>query len=538
MGVKSNVLAVGLCIGLGTAVAAAPATDEEAPGKHGGTLTYVIPADAPPSFDGHREGTFATLHATAPFYSVLIRVNPENPSSTTDFVCDLCTEVPQPTDGGKTYTFKIRDGVKFHDGSPLTAADVVKSWQMIIDPPKGMLSPRQSWYDMVETVEAPDPKTVIFRLKFATTAFLPALADPFTFIYKKEILDQDPRWYEKNILGSGPFKFVEYETGQAIKGVRNPDYYRKGLPYLDGFTGIYADKQAVRVDAIRADRAAMEFRGLPPATRDELVKALGDKLVVQESDWNCGSFVHINHQKKPFDDVRVRRALTLAIDRWHGAPALSKIANVRTVGGIVFPGSPLAATKEELEQIAGFSPDIAKSRAEAKRLLKEAGAENLSFEFLNRGVDQPYKYVGTWLVDEWSKIGVQAKQRVLPTGPLLEAERSGNFEVALGANCHGVPNPLLDVQAYLPSSIYSANYGYYEDQHEVDLYGKLLRETDLAKQRALMREFEKYVIDDQAHEIWVVWWYRIIPHRSYVKGWKISPSHFINQDLATVWLDK
>ena len=87
--------------------------------KRGGTLTYMIPADAPPSFDGHREATFATVHSAAPFYSVLIRVNPENPSSTTDFVCDLCTEMPQPTDDGKTYTFKIRDGVKFHDGSPL-----------------------------------------------------------------------------------------------------------------------------------------------------------------------------------------------------------------------------------------------------------------------------------------------------------------------------------------------------------------------------------------------------------------------------------
>src|SRR5262249_21733230 len=89
--------------------------------------------------------SFATLHAAAPFYSVLIRVNPENPSSTTDFVCDLCTEMPQPTDGGKTYTFKIREGVKFHDGSPLTAADVAKSWQMIIDPPKAVLSVRQSF---------------------------------------------------------------------------------------------------------------------------------------------------------------------------------------------------------------------------------------------------------------------------------------------------------------------------------------------------------------------------------------------------------
>jgi peptide/nickel transport system substrate-binding protein len=120
---------------LGISVAAlAAAPGEEEAGKRGGTFTYVIPADAPASFDGHREGSFATLHSAAPFYSVLIRINPENPSSTTDFVCDLCTEMPQPTDDGKTYTFKIRDGVKFHDGSPLTASDVAKSWQMIIDP--------------------------------------------------------------------------------------------------------------------------------------------------------------------------------------------------------------------------------------------------------------------------------------------------------------------------------------------------------------------------------------------------------------------
>src|SRR5580693_866426 len=126
--------------------AAAPATADEAP-KYGGILTFMIPADAPPSFDAHREGTFATMHSAAPFYSVLIRVDPNNPSSTTDFVCDLCTEMPQPTDGGKTYTFKIRDGVKFHDGSPLTAADVAASWDEIIHPPEGVLSPRQNWYE-------------------------------------------------------------------------------------------------------------------------------------------------------------------------------------------------------------------------------------------------------------------------------------------------------------------------------------------------------------------------------------------------------
>ena len=512
-----------------------PAAGAETP-KRGGTLTYMIPADAPPSFDAHREVTYATIHTAAPFYSTLIRINPYNPSSTTDFVCDLCSEMPQPTDDGKTYTFRIREGVKWHDGSPLSAEDVLASWNKIIDPPEGLTSARQSFFMMVDKVEAPDPTTVIFRLKFATSAFLPALADPYNWIYKKAVLDKDPRWYEKNIMGSGPFKFASYETGQSIKGVKNPDYYHKGLPYLDGFTGIYADKQAVRVEAIRGDRAAIEFRGLPPAARDELVGALGDKITVQQSDWNCGSFIEPNHKRKPFDDARVRRALSLAIDRWRGAPDIAKIANVHTVGGIVFPGSPLAATEQELHEVAGFWRDIEKSRTEARRLLKEAGAEGLSFELLNRNIDQPYKYNATWAIDEWSKIGVKVTQRVAQTGPWFEAMRSGNFDIVLAGNCQAVVNPLLDVQRYLPN--YAANYGQYEDQPAIDLYDKMLRETDATKQRALMRAFEKHVLDVQAHQIFLLWWYRTVPHHSYVKGWKVSPSHYLNQDLATIWLDK
>src|SRR5947207_4278543 len=524
--------------GIGAALAVIAATRlpaKETP-KRGGVLTFLIPADAPPSFDGHRENTFATVHSVAPFYSMLIRVNPENPSSTTDFVCDLCTEMPKPTNEGRTYTFTIRQGVKFHDGSPLTAEDVAASWNKIVFPPEGVISARGAGYAaMIDKIEVTGP-AVVFRLKRPTAAFLPALADPFAFIYRKAVLDKDPHWYEKNVLGSGPFKLEAIETGQSIKGVRNPDYYHPGLPYLDGFVGIYADKQAVRVAALRSDRAAIEFRGFPPSVRDELVGALGDRITVQESDWNCGSLIEPNHKRKPFDDARVRRALTLAIDRWRGAPELAKIANVHTVGGIVFPGTPLAATTEELHEIAGYFRDIEKSRAEAKRLLKEAGAEGLSFELLNRNIDQPYKYNGTWVIDEWRKIGLNVTQRVAPTGPWFEAMRSGNFEVTLVGNCQNVVNPLLDVQRYLPT--YGANYGQFEDRQASDLYDRMLRETDFAKQRALMRTFEKYVLDVQAHEMFLLWWYRMVPHHSYVKGWKISPSHYLNQDLATVWLDR
>ena len=514
-----------------------PAVAEEAP-KHGGILTYMIPADAPPSLDAHRETTFATVHATAPFYSVLIRINPQNPSSQTDYVCDLCTAMPVPTDDGKHYTFRIRDGVKWHDGSALSANDVAARWQASVHPGPGLSSAREAYFVMVDSVTAPDPSTVVFRLKFATSAFLPALADPFAYIYKQDVLERDPHWYEKNVMGSGPFKFVDYQIGQSIKGVRNPDYYQKDLPYLDGFTAIFAAKQSVRIDAMRADRAAMEFRGMPPSARDQLIKELGDQVTVQTGDWNCVNMITPNHKKKPFDDVRVRRALILAIDQWHGAAPLSKIANVHTVGGIVFPGSPLAATRDELEKIPGYWPDIEKSRAEAKRLLKEAGAEGLTFELLNRNVDQPYKYIATWVIDEWSKIGLHVTQRVLPTGPFFDALRNNTFDVTVDFNCQGLVNPLMDVGKFLPHSVYTENYGNYDDQIDIDLYDALLHETDPVQQRVRMRAYETYVLDTQAHMFVMPWWERIVPMRSYVKGWKISPSHYVNQDLATIWLDK
>lgn len=506
--------------------------------KKGGILTFMIPSEAPPSFDSHRENTYATIHMVAPFYSVLIRINPDNPASPSDFRCDLCTEMPTPTDDGKTYTFKLRSGVKFHDGTALTSADVVASWNKIVFPPQGVTSARVGIYTMIESITAPDASTVVFKLKRATTTFLPALADPYSVIYPKAKLDEDPRWFEKNILGSGPFRMTGYEIGQSIKGERNPDYYHPGQPYLDGFTAILTPRQSVRVDAIRADRAVAEFRGLPPSARDQLVKELGNEINIQEGDWNCGNIITFNHAKKPFDDVRVRRAMALAVDQWRGAPPLSKIATVNTVGGVVFPSSPLAATKEELQQIAGYWPDIEKARAEARRLLKEAGAEGLQFELLNRNVDQPYKFVGTWLIDEWRKIGLRAEQKVVTTAGWFSNMRAGTFDVVVEANCQSMVNPVLDVQKYLPRSVSQENYGNFEDPKQIEIYNRMAAETDPAKQRVLMREFERHTLDTEVHALMTLWWHRIVPIRSYVKGWKIGPSHYLNQDLANIWLDK
>ena len=528
----SFAIAASMAIGLSTGSAMAQ--------KSGGILKFVIPSN-PPSADGHRETTFGTIHPFAQFYSTLIRINPDNPSSTTDFKCDLCVgDVPKPTNDGKKYTFKIRNDVKFHDGSKLTAQDIKATFDRIVNPPEGILSARKAYFGMVDKITAPDDSTIVFDLKYPSGAFIPAVAMPYNFVYSKNLLDKDQKYYEKNVMGSGPFKFVEWQPGAFIKAERNPDYYVKGRPYLDGTEAIFASKQSVNVQAIRGDRAYIQFRGFPPKSRDDLVEALGDKITVQESDWNCVLIVTPNHKVKPFDDARVRRALTLGIDRWAGSEYLSKIAIVKTVGGVVFPGHPLAANKEELEAIPGFGRDINKSRAEAKRLLKEAGVpEGFTFELHNRGVDQPYKIVGTWLIDQWRQIGLNVTQRVQPTGPFYATLRQKkDFDVSMDFNCQSIVNPLLDVSKFLSSDVSGSSNGNYIDREVDKLFDQMNQSGDEAEQRRIMRAFEKRVLDEQALAFPTLWWYRIMPHRSKVKGWKISPSHYLNLDFSNVWLEE
>jgi len=318
-------LALSFAIGAGLVLGAGGAAKAQ---KSGGILNFVVGSKIP-SYDLHRETTFGVIHPIRPFYSLLIRVNPDNPSSPTDFVCDLCEgSVPTGEDGFTKYTFKIRTGVKFHDGTPLTAADIVATYKKIIFPPEGIPSARKAFFKMVESVSAPNDTTVVFKLKFPSGSFIPAVATPFNIVMSKKDLARTKdskgekingyNWHKKNINGTGAFTFVQHQPGSFVEGKKYAGYHFKGKPYLDGFKAIAAPKMAIRLNAIRGDRAAIEFRGFPPKARDDLVKALGDKITVQESDWNCALFYTPNQERKPFGDVRVRQALSLAVDRGAG----------------------------------------------------------------------------------------------------------------------------------------------------------------------------------------------------------------------------
>jgi len=504
--------------------------------KYGGELIFPVSSE-PPSYDGHREETSGLVHSIAPFYNTLLRVDPNDPSGTKPYP-SIAESWTQSADG-KVYTFKIRGGVKFHDGSTLTSRDVKASYDKIIFPPEGVGSSRKGQYAVVESVSAPDDGTVVFRLKHPSGSFIASLLSPYNFIYNADILAKDMHWYEKNIMGTGPFVFVEHVKGSRVVGKKNPNYWDKGKPYLDGFRAIFIRSSFAQVAAVRSERAHIQFRGFTPADRDSLKAALGDKIHVQESPWDCILMVAINHEKKPFDDPRVRRAMSLALDRYQASEALSKIAIVKMVAGVQVPGTPYATPPAELEKVAGYWRDINKSRAEARRLLREAGvADGFSFTFKNRGTPMPYEPVAIWLINQWRQVGLNVKQEVIEPAAYSTPLRSGDFQVAMDFQCGYIVEPDFDMYKFLSKDRNPANHGRYTDRVLDDLYDRQNQAANDEERKKYIRAFEKRLLDEEAHYLMTLQWQRIIPHNAKVKGWTITPSHYLNNTLDVVWLDQ
>jgi peptide/nickel transport system substrate-binding protein len=502
--------------------------------RAGGELVFVV-ASEPPSYDAHREETFGLIHPLAPFYSLLLRIDPTDPKAQR-IVGDVAESWTRSPDH-RTYTFKIRKGITFHDGQPLTARDVKASYDHVIFPPEGVASIRKGAYIAVESVAAPDDGTVVFRFKWPAAAALSLLASPWNFIYSADTLKRDPHWYETHVDGTGPFVFVEHVKGSHVVGRKNPRYFRKGLPYLDGFRAVFVKSSAAQVAAIRGERAVTQFRGVTPGEKDQLQKALGDKVRFQESAWDCTNWIALNHERKPFDDRRVRRALTLAVDRHEMSRSLSKITIVRDLAGVQVPGTEYATPPAELEQLAGFGRDIETSRSEARRLLREAGVrEGFAFTLKNRGIAHPYEPVGIFLIDQWRRVGLTVRQEMVEPAAYFSLIRGGDFEAAVDFQCGYLVEPDLDLFKFQSASVSDANYARYRDPVLDDLYQKQSRATERADRIRFVRAFEKRLVDEEAHYLPTLQWHRTVAHLRRLRGWYITPSHYVNHQLDTVWL--
>ncbi len=497
--------------------------------QRGGVLTFGV-AGEPNTYDCHATNTFAVLHYVAPHYSTLLKFDPANYPK---IIGDLAESWSSSTDG-RIWTFRLRQNAQFHDGTPVTAADVKTSLDRLRDPPAGVVSVRKAQFADIVGVEAPDSHTLVVRLADFDAAFEASMASPWNCIYSAALLARDPDYPHRRVMGSGPFEFVSYQQGQAWVGRRFERYFEPGRPYLDGFRATFVDGPAT-VNALSAGQIQAEFRGVTPAQRDRIRAIRGDKTRFHEGDRISVYVVALNTEHPPLNDARVRRALTLALDRKAGQATMTRISSVRTAGGFLRPGTPMAATSEELAQSPGFGADIAAARTEARRLLAEAGLTKLSIRLVTRSIENPHQQLAVYLVDQWRQIGVAAENVKLETAPWQATLQAGNFDAITDFSADPVDDPSIQLERFTSFERAPNNASRAIDRTLDDLFDRQKRTVDPVARRTLVRQFEARLLD-QAYTIPLFWAFRIIPVAEEVQGWPFSPSHFLFQDLSTVWI--
>jgi peptide/nickel transport system substrate-binding protein len=512
-------------------IAASAAIAAEPQPKRGGTLVFAVDSELG-NYDCHANISFAFLHPVAPHYSTLLKFDIANYPQVTGDLAESWTVAPDK----RSYTFKLRRNVLFHDGTPLTSADVKASYERIAKPPQGVTSPRQVDYASIAGIDTPDAHTVTFRLQWPEAAMLANFASPWNCIYSAAKIKADPVFPRTKVLGSGAFTFVEHTKGQGWKGKRWERYFLPGKPYLDGYEAQFMTGAKV-VDGMKAGRIMAGFRSLTPAERDTLVQAAGDKVVVQESPWLIDLLLVFNTKKPPYDDARVRRALSLAIDRWTMAETMSGSSFLKFVGGLMRPGSSMATPESELLQVPGFARDIAASREEAKRLLREAGQEKLEILLTNRDIPMPYGPAAEAMIAAWREIGVTVTQEKLNTRDWQAALEAGRFTVGIDFGGDYFDDPTLQLAKFVSRELSPSNFSNSSDQFLDALFIGQALTTSPRERARIVRDFEKRALSE-ANTVPILWWNRIVATSSRLRGWHMSPSHYIGQDLTEVWLER
>jgi peptide/nickel transport system substrate-binding protein len=505
--------------------------EEAAAPKHGGTLEFAVTVE-PNNYDCDENTSFAFLHPVAPHYSTLLKFDaPDYPR----IIGDLAQSWTVSPDS-RTYTFRLKQNVVFHDGAKLTSADVKASYERIVHPPQGVISARQVDYAAIASIDTPDPLTVVFHLQWPDAAMLANFASPWNCIYRAAKLAEDPQFPKTHIDGTGAFTFVEHVKGDHWTGRRFDKYFEPGKPYLDGYRADFIPAKAV-VENMRSGHIMAEFRGFTPVQRDALVEAMGDKVTVSESPWLSNLLVVFNTKKPPFDDARVRRALSLAIDRWGAAEKLQNTTFLKYVGGLMRPGSSMATPESELVTLPGFSRDIAASRAEAKKLLAAAGVHDLKLTILVRDIPMPHYAGADLLVESWRAIGVTATEDRLNIWDWQKVVDGAKFDVALDFQGDFYDDPTIQFTKYVSQDLSPVDFSGATDRFLDALYIGQALTIDPRQRVKIVRDFERHALTE-AETVPLLWWNRIMVMSSKVKGWSITPSHFIGQDLTDVWLDQ
>src|ERR1700719_397671 len=517
---KAKLLSLlGACGALGGLWASDPALAQ----KSGGVLRLPLGTSIA-SVSIHEESTSVVLGPMMGVFNNLVMFDQHVPQNTlSSIVSDLASSWSWSEDG-KELTFKLRDGVKWHDGKPFTAADVKCTWDLITgkSTEKLRVNPRKSWYRNLEEVIPNGDNEVTFRLKRPQTSFIALLASGWSSVYPCHVSPRDMRTHP---IGTGPFRFVEYRPGQDIKFARNPDYWKPGRPYLDGVEYTITPNRSTAILGFIAGKFDMTFpyEVTIPLLKD--IKTQSPQAICEVGMASETIGMLVNRTVEPFDNPDLRRAMALTLDRKSFIDILGQ--GEGEIGGAM------------VETLPGSTGDVQKNRDEARALMKKAGYgpdKRLPVKISTRNL-AVYRDPAAILIDQLKEIGIDGELETVETAQWVPKLMRKDFKVGLNVLGTAVDDPdVYFYQNYVCSS--ARNYMGYCDKEFDRMVDQQSMEADPAKRKKLVWDIDHKLQEDLARPV--------IYHLRAATCWQpevkgltmMTNSQYNGWRFEDVWLDK
>ena len=487
--------------------------------KPGGVSTWAAETD-PVALNPITNSNFSSTQGFEHCYESLTAFD-----SSLKIVPALAESWTTPDD--KTYIFKLRQGVKFHDGSDFSADDVKYTFDIVLDP-KGPAIWRGN-FDQVDKVEVMDKNTI----KFTTKAPFPPLLGAFAILRSSAILKKgamENSKLETQINGTGPYKLVEYIPKSRVKLTKNADYWGKPLPYINDVTFQIMEEEEQRLAGLRGKTIDYAFLSADGAQRLKDEQALTIKRGPRAYLY---AFI-INRSRKPWTDKLARQALSLACDRQE---IIDKVfSGQATMAGPMATGfGDWFIPPDELKS-KFYKVDLDK----AKSLLKDAGVpQGQEIDLMVTAFNQNFAGLAVVFKDQMAKIGVNVKIRTVEQGVFInDASSTAGFKYDMNGNAYTARH---DPDGYVYNALYSKNPSQpsigYENPTLDDLLVKARTTIDSAQRHTLYRQIQEILLDDVPN-VWLCNDQVIEGTQNYLKGYTQSFYTYRSWGLRNAWLDK
>ncbi len=506
--------------------------------RAGGLLQLRQREDSPQGFAIHESSTISTVWPAMPCFNNLVLFDPLRKTESAETIVGELAEKWAWQDSYRALVFSLRKDVRWHDGKPFSSKDVKATFDMLREAPEAparlRINPRNDWYANVEAVEAADAHTVVFRLKRPQPSLLLMLASGYSPVYAAHVPAAS---YRTTCVGTGPFKLKEWRKGEFVEYVRNPDYFVKGRPYLDGLRYVVIAERGTATAALQTGRIDVAFPGETTRAMAEQLRKAVPQMVITPASTNFADNVVMNVKRPPFDNVKLRLAVSHAIDRRAGIEAIYQGGAVVGTSLLPRPYGVWGLPDADLAPLPGYGKP-AEEKARARKLLAEAGygpQTPLRVEMLTRAIPA-YVDLASFVIGELRQVGIEATLKPIESAQWAPMMTRGEYQIAANRTGTGVDDP--DATFYENFGCGSPrNYSQFCSEEVSKLFDQQSQELDPGRRLALVHAIQKKLEDEVARPTlsWRVDAFAFWPH---VRNLVPHQSMYNSGRMQEVWLDR